>query len=67
MTNQLPVYFAIMKLVLPQVCTRYEKRNPVYHLPDIRYAYAQQSLKYCLNKYLNIEEGYSDMVHNTSF
>ena len=45
MTNQLPVYFAIMKPVLPQVCTRYEIRNPVYHLPDIRHAFAQQSLK----------------------
>ena len=52
MTNQLPVYFAIMKPVLPQVCTRYEIRNPVYHLPDIRHAFAQQSLKYCLIKHL---------------
>ena len=41
MTNQLPVYFAIMKPVLPQVCTRYEIRNPVYHLPDIRHSFAQ--------------------------
>ena len=67
MTNQLPVYFAIMKPVLPQVCTRYEIRNPIYHLLDIRHAFAQQSLKYCLIKYLNTEEGYADMVHNTSF
>ena len=67
MTNQLPVYFAKMKPVLPQVCTRYEIRNPVYHLPDIRHALAQQSLKYCLIKHLNTEEGYADMVHNTSF
>ena len=51
MTNQLPVYFAIMKPVLPQVCTRYEIRNPVYHLPDIRHAFAQQSLKYCLKSW----------------
>ena len=56
MTNQLPVYFAIMKPVLPQVCTRYEIRNPVYHLLDIRHAFAQQSLKYCLIKHLNTEE-----------
>ena len=67
MTNQLPVYFAIMKPVLPQVCTRYEIRNPVYHLPDIRHAFAQQSLKYCLIKQLNTVEGYADMIHNTSF
>ena len=65
-TNQLPVYFAIMKSVLPQVCTRYEIRNPVYHLPDIRHAFAQQSLKYCLIMHLNTE-GHADMVHNTSF
>ena len=62
MTNQLPIYFAIMKPVLPQVGTRHEIRNPVYHLPDIRHAFAQQSLKYCLIKRLN-----TDMVHNTSF
>ena len=67
MTNQLPVYFAKMKPVLPQVCTRYEIRNPVYHLPDIRHAFAQQSLKYCLIKQLNTAEGYADMIHNTSF
>ena len=35
MTNQLPVYFTLVKLVLPQVCTRYKIRNPVYHLPEI--------------------------------
>ena len=65
--NQLPVYLAIIKPVLPQVCTRYEIRNLVYHLPDIRHAFAQQSLKYCFIKRLNTEEGYADMVHNTSF
>ena len=55
-SDQLSVYFATMKLVLPQVCTRCEIRNPVYHLPDIRHAFAQQSLKYCLIKYLNIKK-----------
>ena len=67
MSDQLPVYFAIMKLVLPQVSTRCEIRNPVYHLPDMRHAFAQQSFKYCLIKDLNTAEGYADMVHNTSF
>ena len=56
-----------MKPVLPQVCTRCEIRNPVYHLPDIRHVFPQQSLKYCLIKQLNTAEGYADMVHNTSF
>ena len=45
MSNQLPVYFAIMKPVMLQVCTRYEIRNPVYDLPDMRHAFSQQSLK----------------------
>ena len=52
-----------MKPVLPQVCNCYEIRNPVYHLPDIRQAFAQQSLKYCLIKHLNTAEGYADMIH----
>ena len=41
MTNQLQVYFAIMKPVLPQICTRYEIRILVYHLSDKRHAFAQ--------------------------
>ena len=60
MSNQLQVHFAIMKPVMPQVCTGYEIRNPVYHLPDIRHSFAQQSLKHCLIKYLNTEEGYAN-------
>ena len=56
-----------MKPVMPQVSSGYEIRNPVYHLPDIEHAFAQQSLKYCFIKHLNTEEGYADMVHNTSF
>ena len=56
-----------MKSVLLLVCTRYEIRNLVYHLPNIRHAFAQQSLKYCLIKHLNTKEGYADMGNNTSF
>ena len=38
MNNQLPIYFSVMKPVLPQICSRYEVRNPVFHLPDIRHS-----------------------------
>ena len=35
MNNQLPTYFSRMKPVVPIICTRYEIRNPVFHLPNI--------------------------------
>ena len=35
MSDQLPAYFTVMKPTLPRVCTRYEIRNPVYHLPNV--------------------------------
>ena len=41
-----------MKPTLPQVCTRYEIRNPVYYLPNVRHTFAEQSLRYCLIKHL---------------
>ena len=56
-----------MKPTLPQVCTRYEIRNSVYHLPNARHTFAKQSLRYCLIKHLNTERGYADLVHSTSF
>ena len=52
MSNQLPAYITVMKSTLPQVCTRYEIRNPVYHLPNVRHTFAEQSLRYCLIKHL---------------
>ena len=67
MSNQLPAYFTVMKSTLPQVCTRYEIRNPVYHLPNVRHTFAEQSLRYCLIKHLNTERGYADLVYSTSF
>ena len=67
MSDQLPAYFTVMKPTLPQVCTRYEIRNPVYHLPNVRHTFAEQSLRYCLIKHLNMEGGYTDLVHSTSF
>ena len=67
MSDQLPAYFTVMKPTLPQVCTRYEIRNPMYHLPNVRHTFAEQSLRYCLIKHLNMEGGYTDLVHSTSF
>ena len=45
MTNQLPVYFAIMKPVLPQVCTRY-----VFQELNYMFLYL---LCLCLNKIIS--------------
>ena len=56
-----------MKPTLPQVCISYEKGNVVYHLPNARHTFAEQSLRYCLIKHLNTERGYADLVHSTSF
>ena len=67
MSDQLPAYFTVMKRTLPQVCTRYEIRNPVYHFPNVRHTFAEQSLRYCLIKHFNMEGGYTDLVHSTSF
>ena len=49
-----------MKPPQPQVCTHYDIRSPVFHLPDI-------SIRYCLIKRLNAEKSCMDIVHNTSF
>ena len=70
MNNQLPTYFSQMKLVLPIICIRYEIRNPVFHLPNIRHSFGEQSIGYCLIKQLNAEEGFTlttNMVHTESF
>ena len=42
--NQLPIYFELMKPPLPQVCTHYDIRSPVFHLPEIRHSFAEQSI-----------------------
>ena len=67
MSNQLPTYVTVMKPTLPQVCTRYEIRKPVYHLPNVRHTFAEQSLRYCLVKHLNTEGECVDLVHSMSF
>ena len=45
----------------------YDISSPVFHLPEIRHSFAEQSIRYCLVKRLNVENSHIDMVHNTSF
>ena len=54
MTNKLPNCFSSYKLVLPVVNERYEIRNSGFHLPVINHKFAEQSLKYCLLRQLNM-------------
>ena len=59
-----------MKPVLPIICTRYEIRNAVFHLPNIRHSFGEQSIGYCLIKQLDAEEGSTltiTKVHTESF
>ena len=70
MNNQLPEYFIDWKPELPRVCTRYDIRSPVLHLPLIRHKFAENSLRYCLIKQLNMEKCsvlITSKVHNTLF
>ena len=45
MNNELPIYFELMKPPLPQVCTHYDARNPVFHLLEVRHSFAEQSIR----------------------
>ena len=56
-----------MKPPLLQVCRHYDIRSPVFHLPDIRHSFAEQSIRYCLIKRPNANKSRMDIVHNTSF
>ena len=70
MNNQQPEYFIDWKPDLPRVCTRYEIRSPVFHLPLIRHKFAEHSLRYCLIKQLNMEKCsvlITSKVHTHSF
>ena len=70
MNNQLPTYIFRMKPVVPIICTRYEIRNPVFYLPNIRHSFGEQFIGYCLIKQLNAEEGSTlttNIVHTESF
>ena len=47
--------------------THYDIRRPVFHSPEIRHSFAEQSNRYCLIKRFNAENSCVDMVHNKSF
>ena len=66
MNNQLPIYLELMKPPLPQICTHYDIRSPVFHLPDIRNSFAEQSIRYFLIKRLKAKKSRMDIVHKTS-
>ena len=70
MNNQLPEYFVDWKPELPRVCTRYEIRSPVFHMPLIRHKFAENLLRYCLIMQLNMEKCsvlITSKVHTHSF
>ena len=53
MHNNLPAYLSTMKPTLQTVCSRYEIRAPVIHLPYIRHTFAEYSVRFCLINLLN--------------
>ena len=70
MNNQLPEYFVDWKPELPRVCTRYEIRSPVFHMPLIRHKFAENLLRYCFIMQLNMEKCsvlITSKVHTHSF
>ena len=52
--NKLPNCFSSHKPVRPVVNERYEISNHVFHIPVINHKFAEQSLKHCLIRQLNI-------------
>ena len=49
MLNNLPAYFSTMKHTLPTVCSRYDIRAPMFHLPYytcIRHTFAELSVRF---------------------
>ena len=65
MYSQLAIYFELIKPPLPQVCTHYNIRGPVFHLPDIRHFFSEQTIRYCLIKRFNPEKSRMDIIHNS--
>ena len=53
MHNNLPAYFSTMKPTLPTVCSRYEIRALLFHLPYVRHTFAEHSVRFCLINLLN--------------
>ena len=62
MNNKLSDCFSPYKPVLPVVSEIYEIPNPVFHLPVINHKFAEQSLKYCLIRQLNIDHCFNIIV-----
>ena len=56
MHNNLQAYFSTMKPTLPTVCSRYEIRTPVFHLPYIRHTFAEHSVRFCLINLLTLSD-----------
>ena len=52
--NWLPSYFNYMKPSLPVICNYYVIRNPKFHLPPIKHAFAERMIQYCLIKLLTL-------------
>ena len=50
MHNNVPAHISTMKPTLPTVCSRYEIRAPVFHLPYIRHTFAEHSVRFCFIK-----------------
>ena len=61
--NLLPSYFNYMKPSLPVICNYYGIRNPKFHLPPIKHAFAEQMIQYCLIKLLNNDIDASHIVN----
>ena len=68
--NLLPSYFNYIKPSLPVICNYYGIRNPKFHLPPIKHAFAEQMIQYCLIKLLNndIDASYIiNCIHQHTF
>ena len=66
----LPSYFNFMIPELPNTCSPYELRKPLFRLPLLKHKFAEQSLHYCLIKQLNRENGCmltTSKVHTHTF
>ena len=52
-----------MKPSLPVICNYYGIRNPNFHLPPIKHAFAEQMIQYCLIKLLNNDIDASHIIN----
>ena len=56
MNNSLPPYFNYVKPRLPDVCTHYSVRRPLYILPKVNIELIRSSIQYVLSKLLNTSD-----------